>query len=119
MPIGSWPRTMSSSSESTRFVKGALMMHDVTKERWDYVKAVEPLEGSRLAVTFRDGKSGVYDMGPKLEYPCYAPLEDRAFFARAFVEFGTVCWPGDIDIAPEELYFNCVEGDSKERLAKL
>jgi hypothetical protein len=33
-------------------------------------------------------------------------LSDKSLFDRAFVMNGTICWPNDIDIAPEYLY-NC------------
>ena len=32
------------------------------------------------------------------------PLDDPERFAGAFVDFGTVCWPNDLDLAPELLY---------------
>lgn len=34
----------------------------------------------------------------------FAPLRDREIFSQAFVAYGTVCWPGELDIAPERLY---------------
>jgi hypothetical protein len=34
----------------------------------------------------------------------FEPLRDPARFAEAFVDLGTVCWPNDLDLAPEFLY---------------
>jgi hypothetical protein len=34
----------------------------------------------------------------------FAQLKDSPLFAKASVDYGTVVWPGDIDIAPETLY---------------
>lgn len=82
--------------------------HDVTKEHWANVSKVAPLPGHLLALAFEDGKVGVYDMTENLGFNCYAPLRDDGFFRRATVDGGTVVWPDDIDIAPEELYFNSV-----------
>jgi hypothetical protein len=31
-------------------------------------------------------------------------LQDIDLFNQAFVALDTVCWPGDLDIAPETLY---------------
>lgn len=86
-------------------------MFDVTKDKWDYVERVTPLDNGRLHLVFRDGKTGVYDMAPQFRFACYAPLKSPAVFKSARVAGGTVCWPGDIDIAPEELYFNSVPED--------
>jgi hypothetical protein len=32
------------------------------------------------------------------------PALDLARFAEAFVDLGTVCWPNELDLAPELLY---------------
>lgn len=80
---------------------------DITKDRWSYVKDVQPLPGYRLLLVFEDGTRGVYDMTPCLRWGVYAPLRNPATFNAVMVEGGTAVWPGDIDIAPEELYFNC------------
>jgi hypothetical protein len=34
----------------------------------------------------------------------FRQLKDKNIFSRAFIEGGTVMWPGEIDIAPETLY---------------
>ena len=34
----------------------------------------------------------------------FVRLQDVALFKQAFVAMGTVCWPGNLDIAPETLY---------------
>lgn len=44
-------------------------------------------------------------------------LRDPSRFAMAHVDYGTVVWPGRIDIAPKALYDKSVpmeEGDSNE-----
>ena len=43
-------------------------------------------------------------MRPYLDLPVFQPLKNPSFFALASVSYGTVVWPGDIDIAPETLY---------------
>ena len=77
------------------------------------VVAVEPLEGYRLALEFESGpershSSGVFDMSGYLSWPAFAPLADEAEFAKAYTDGVTVCWPGDIDIAPERLHTDCL-----------
>jgi hypothetical protein len=57
-----------------------------------------------LALTFSNGEKRRFDMRPYLHLPIYRCLENPTFFALARVDYGTVVWPGEIDIAPETLY---------------
>jgi hypothetical protein len=68
------------------------------------VIAVKPTQGYHLVVTFNTGEVRHFDMRPYLRYPIYQRLENPGFFALAKVNYGTVTWPGDIDIAPETIY---------------
>jgi hypothetical protein len=58
----------------------------------------------RLALTFTNGEHRRFDMRPYLNLPVYRSLQNPGFFALAKVDYGTVVWPGEIDIAPETLY---------------
>lgn len=57
-----------------------------------------------LSLQFSNGERRRFDMGPYLHLPVFRPLENRGFFSLAQVGYGTVVWPGEIDIAPETLY---------------
>lgn len=46
-------------------------------------------------------------MRPYLEMGAFKQLKDTARFKAAHVAYGTVVWPGDLDVAPETPY---VEG---------
>lgn len=70
------------------------------------VMAVKALSGHLLDLTFRDGSRKIYDMKPNLTFPPYQRLDNPELFAMVKVEGASICWPGDIDIAPEELYDN-------------
>lgn len=72
------------------------------------VTSVKPMEGYHLDLSFEDGKRGTFDMSKYLSLPAFKPLRAKALFSRAFVDEGTVAWPGDIDIAPEHLWSKCV-----------
>jgi hypothetical protein len=72
------------------------------------VLEVAALDGRRFSLAFEDGSRGVFDMAGYLGLPLFAPLRSAALFSRAFVDEGTVAWPGDIDIAPERLRSDCV-----------
>ena len=68
------------------------------------VVSVSCLEGHLLQLRFDDGVERLFDMAPWLDRAPYQPLRNPALFNRARVEYGTVVWPGGIDIDPETLY---------------
>ena len=68
------------------------------------VSHVKPLPDFGLLLTFVGGEQRCFDMRPYLHYPVFRRLENHGFFSLARVDYGTVTWPGDIDIAPETLY---------------
>lgn len=68
------------------------------------VCSVEALSGYELVLTFNSGERRRFGMRPYLCYPVFRRLENPGYFALARVDYGTVTWPGDIDIAPETLY---------------
>lgn len=57
-----------------------------------------------LHLVFSNGEIRRFDMRPYLQYPVFRRLENLSFFGLAHIDYGTVVWPGDIDIAPETLY---------------
>jgi hypothetical protein len=58
----------------------------------------------RIHVGFNDGVEGRVDFSPWLAGPVFEPLKDPGYFARFFIEAGTVTWPNGADIAPETLH---------------
>lgn len=71
------------------------------------VKAVEALDGYRLHVRFIDGVEGEVDMAQRVRSPragVFAALADPDVFAQAYVEFGAVTWPSEIDLAPDAMH---------------
>ena len=70
------------------------------------VTAVSPLPDCKLAVTFENGDRRLFDMTPYLDKGVFKCLKDAHLFQQAYVDLGTVCWPGNIDIAPETLHAN-------------
>jgi hypothetical protein len=70
------------------------------------VSEVQPLPDYVLRLTFTNGEQKQFDMTPYLHYPVFQRLQNPGFFKLAKVDYGTVVWPGDIDIAPETLYLD-------------
>ncbi len=61
-----------------------------------------------LQLSFSDGRSGAVDFASliKTDLPSvFASLQDPATFAVFTLANGTLHWPGDLDLAPEYLYF--------------
>jgi len=69
----------------------------------DVVK-VEAKPDYTLLLEFENGERRVFDMMPYMDKKPFATLKGSPLFAKTSVDFGTVVWPGDIDIAPETLY---------------
>jgi hypothetical protein len=60
-----------------------------------------------LRVQFADGLEGLADLNALIHSPnagVFAALGDEALFKQAFVEYGAVTWPGEIDIAPGAMH---------------
>lgn len=70
---------------------------------WDIVEVI-PEPDYRLFVRFRDGLNGRVRLRFEDLTGALAPLRDLQFFGRAYIDCGAVAWPGDIDLAPDEMY---------------
>ena len=74
------------------------------------VSAVEACPDYQLLLTFRNGEQRLFDASELIELPAYKKIMKVFFSAR--VEFGTVVWPGDVDISPETLYLRSIPVDT-------
>lgn len=77
---------------------------------WDVVD-VKPEPDCSLFVCFADGMKGRVPLSPDEFTGVLAPLRDRAFFERVFVDQGAVAWPGEIDMAPDAMYQQVRKGN--------
>lgn len=64
------------------------------------VKSMEVLEDYQLKITFDSGELRQFDVKPYLNRGVFTRLQDQSFFKLAYVQWDTVCWPGELDIAP-------------------
>jgi hypothetical protein len=60
-----------------------------------------PLDKYRVEVVFQNGVRGVFDCAPYLNEGVFRQLHDERLFRAVHVEYGTLVWPGEIDIAPD------------------
>jgi hypothetical protein len=74
-----------------------------------HVVEVRAVSDHSLAVRFIDGTQGEVDMIEILrsESPgVFVVLRDPAFFRQVYVEDGAVTWPGELDLAPDAMYYD-------------
>jgi len=57
-----------------------------------------------LLLEFENGERRSFDMANYMDQKPWARLRSGNAFHAAFVENGTVAWPGKVDIDPETLY---------------
>lgn len=69
---------------------------------WD-VKVVKPLPDYRIYVEVEDGRKGIFDLKPYLDFGVFRELRNVHYFNRVGIVFGAVTWPHEQDIAPETL----------------
>lgn len=70
------------------------------------VVSVETLPEHQLYLIFENGEKRIFDMTSLLKKSPFQRLKGAPLFRLAKVDYGTVVWPGDIDVAPETLYDN-------------
>ena len=68
------------------------------------VVRVVPRDDFTLELWFTTGDHRLFDARPYLNKGVFVQLQNIRRFKQAYVALDTVCWPGEIDIAPETLY---------------
>lgn len=68
------------------------------------VTRVVPRDDYHLELWFSTGEHRLFDVRPYLNKGVFQRLRDVSLFNKAYIALDTVCWPGDLDIAPETLY---------------
>lgn len=72
------------------------------------VVSVTPQADFILDLKFSNGELRRFDMKPLLAMKPWNRVAAPAIFSRVRVDYGTVVWPGEIDIAPETIYLDSV-----------
>ncbi len=68
------------------------------------VVRVEALLNYGLLLEFENGEKRRFDMAPYMDQKPWTRIKPMSLFSSATVNYGTVTWPGNIDIDPETLY---------------
>ncbi len=76
---------------------------DGGEQKWQVI-GVRPLDEYKLELVFATGEKKIYDARELIEKPIFASLKNPSVFRQAQIVGDTVGWPGDIQVAPEELY---------------
>jgi hypothetical protein len=71
------------------------------------IRSVKPLAGRLVRLTLSDGTVVERDLSDLLFGPVFEPIvADEHLFRRVRVDYGTLAWPGNVDIAPETLIWD-------------
>jgi len=70
---------------------------------------VKCLDEYILLITFNNNEKRLFDVEPYLCDSFFAPLRNKQIFNTAKISPITVEWQGEIDICPDELYYNSIK----------
>ena len=68
------------------------------------VVSVQVKSNYKLLLEFENGEKRIFDMSSLIDKKPFNKLKGPSLFQQASVAYGTVIWPGNIDIAPETLW---------------
>lgn len=68
------------------------------------VISVKTRDDYTMELVFENGEKRIFDMKPFFDKKPFSKLLNSPLFFKAAVQYGTVVWPGNIDIAPETLW---------------
>ncbi len=71
------------------------------------IQSAEYCGGYKIKLTFADGKNGMVDFKKYIrEGTVFEKFRNINFFKEFYInkDLYVLCWPGEIDIAPETLY---------------
>lgn len=88
---------------TNRFVSRRFNKENIVEILLDVI-SVKTHDDYTLELLFENGEKRIFDMKPFFNKKPFIKLFNSPLFFKASVEYGTVVWPGNIDIAPETLW---------------
>lgn len=70
--------------------------------------SVTPSQDFQLMLVFANGERHRFDMIPLLAMNPWNRIASPDVFSQVRIEYGTIVWPGEIDVAPETLFIDSV-----------
>jgi len=78
------------------------------------IKKVVPRDDHTLYLVFDNGREGILNMKPVLDFGVLRRIKDLEEFRRVRISFDTVEWECGVDLDPEYIYAKCEEGPSAD-----
>jgi hypothetical protein len=92
----------------SRFVSLRFNKENIMEALLDVI-SVKTREDYTLELVFENGEKRIFDMKPFFNKKPFVKLLNSPLFFKASVQYGTVVWPGNIDIAPETLWVRSMQ----------
>jgi hypothetical protein len=83
-----------------------------------HITSAEYVGDYRIRFVFSDEREGIADLRTMIfedPRPVFTPLRELRAFRQFFIEHGALCWPGEVDVAPEYIYFLAFREDESLR----
>ena len=71
--------------------------------------SIRVLDNYKLWIRFSTGETKIFDFEPLLNNGVFTNLKNKEYFNSVYIDYGIPVWgDGEIDIAPERLYYDGV-----------
>jgi len=78
----------------------------------------QPLKGYRLLLRFSDGLAGQVNVSRLVGKGVFKAWKKPGFFEKVYLDLGTVCWPGNLDMAPDALYQRVLKQQQRKKATR-
>ncbi len=72
------------------------------------IKEFKLQQDYQIIITYINGEKRLFDMKNLLSEKPWDKLKSKTLFNKVTISYGTLSWPGEIDIAPETLFLKSI-----------